>query len=260
MLGWTLGSVAVVSIISLAGALGLSFGLLQKHRVMMFLIALAAGTLVGDAFLHLLPEAAHEGFSTTLGWYVIFGMAGMFTLEALLHRGHSHGEHADEHAHGHVKPFGWVNLAGDALHNLIDGVVIAAAYLIDTAAGIATTIAVAAHEIPQELGDFAVLVRSGMPVRKALALNFASALFALVGAGAVLAIGISAEALAGVALPLIAGAFIYIAAADLVPELHHHNKGRDIAIIVAGLVAGLVLMGLLLDLEAVLPLGDGHDH
>ena len=180
----------------------------------------------------------------------------------LLHRGHSHAEHLDEHAHGHVKPFGWVNLVGDALHNLLDGVIIAAAYLIDTAAGLATTIAVAAHEIPQELGDFAVLVRSGMPVKKALLLNFGSALFALLGAGLVLVLDLPAATLESVALPLIAGAFIYIAAADLVPELHHHSQGKDVAVIVAGLVIGLVLMGLLLDLESVLFAGTdvSHDH
>ncbi len=260
-IGWILASVALVSIISLAGAVGLSFGLLKRHGVMMFLIAMAAGTLIGDAFLHLLPEAAAGGMTARLGGYVIFGFLAMFLIEALLHRGHSHAEHLDEHAHGHVKPFGVTNLVGDALHNLLDGIIIAAAYLIDIAAGLATTIAVAAHEIPQELGDFAVLVRSGMSVQKALLFNFASALFALLGAAIILLIDVDTAALETVALPLIAGAFIYIAAADLVPELHHHSKGRDVAVIITGLLLGLALMGALLELEAWLPSGDhGHDH
>ena len=257
---WTLASVAVISIVSLAGALGLSFGLLKRHRVMMFLIAMAAGTLFGDAFLHLLPEATHDGYKAQTGWYVIFGLMAMFAVKAILHRGHSHAEHLDEHAHGHVKPFGWINLVGDALHNFLDGVIIAAAYLIDTAAGLATTIAVAAHEIPQELGDFAVLVRSGMPVKKALLLNFGSALFALLGAGIVLSINVSVASLEAVALPLIAGAFIYIAAADLIPELHHHSGRKDMAVIVAGLLLGLLLMGALLDLESVLFADSDHGH
>lgn len=252
-------AVAAVSLLSLIGALTLSFGLLRRHRVMMFLIAMAAGTLIGDAFLHLLPEAAAGGFTARLGWMVIFGFLVMFAIEAVLHRGHSHAEHLDEHAHGHVKPFGWVNLVGDAIHNLLDGAIIASAFLIDTAAGIATTIAVAAHEIPQELGDFAVLVRSGMSVPKALLLNFGSALFAVLGAGAVLLMDLPANILEATALPLIAGAFLYIAAADLVPELHHHSHGRDLAIIIAGLVIGLILMGALLDLEGLLFPG-GHDH
>lgn len=257
---WALASVAIISLVSLGGALGLSFGALRNHRVMMFLIAMAAGTLIGDAFLHLLPEAAHDGWTTQLGWMVIFGFLAMFAVEAILHRGHSHAEHLDEHAHGHVKPFGWINLVGDALHNLLDGVIIAAAYLIDTAAGVATTIAVAAHEIPQELGDFAVLVRSGMSPKKALLLNFGSALFALLGAGLVLLIDVSVASLEAVALPLIAGAFIYIAAADLVPELHHHSGRRDMAVIVAGLILGLLLMGLLLDLEGAVFAGSDHGH
>ncbi len=259
---WALGSVAVVSIVSLVGALSLTFGALKRHRVMMFLIALAAGTLLGDAALHLLPEAAHEnGFTSQLGWFVLFGFLAMFGVEAILHRGHSHAEHLDEAVHGHIKPFGVLNLVGDALHNLLDGVIIAAAYLIDTTAGIATTIAVVAHEVPQELGDFAILVRSGMSHTKALLLNLASAGFAVLGAVVVLAVGLEPETLQSFALPLIAGAFIYIAAADLIPELHHHSKGKDVAVIVVGLLLGLLLMGLLLDLEAVLPLGEaGHNH
>lgn len=251
---WTLGSVAVVSIVSLVGALSLTFGALTRHRVMMFLIALAAGTLLGDTMLHLLPEAAHDGgFTAKIGAYVLAGFLTMFTIEVVLRRGHSHAEHLDEEAHGHVKPFGVLNLVGDALHNLLDGVIIAAAYLIDTAAGIATTIAVLAHEVPQELGDFAVLVRSGMSHAKALLLNLASAAFAVLGAVVVLLVGLDAEALEAVALPLIGGAFVYIAAADLIPELHHHSHGRDVAVIVTGLVVGLLLMAALLGLETVLP-------
>ena len=255
---WTMISVGIISLLSLIGAFGLSFGLLQRHRVMMALIAVAAGTLLGDAFLHLLPEAAHDGFAPSLGLWLIAGFLVMFGIEVVLRRGHSHAEHLDDiHSHNHqedaIQPFGWLNLVGDALHNLLDGVIIAAAYLIDTAAGIATTVAVALHEIPQELGDFAVLVRSGMPVKKALVLNFGSAMFAFIGAIAVLAIQFDPETLAVVALPLIAGAFVYIAAADLIPELHHHSKGRDMAIIVTALLMGLVVMWLLLGLENVLP-------
>ncbi len=264
---WALVSVGIVSLLSLGGALGLSFGLLQRHRVMMALIALAAGTLIGDAFLHLLPVAAHDGFSPGLGLWVIAGLLIMFGIEVVLRRGHSHAEHlGDEHAHDHdhgVEPFGWLNLVGDGLHNLLDGVIIAAAYLIDIQAGIATTVAVALHEIPQELGDFAVLVRSGMPVKKALALNFGSALLAFLGAAMVFALGLSVEGLEAVAVPLIAGAFVYIAAADLVPELHHHSKGKDMAVIVVALLIGLLLMAALLGLEGLLDFGDaghGHDH
>ncbi len=262
---WALASVGIVSLLSLAGAFGLSFGILQRHRVMMGLIALAAGTLLGDAFLHLLPEASHDGFGPTLGFWILAGFLIMFGIEVVLRRGHSHAEDlGQEHAHGHgeVQPFGWLNLVGDGLHNLLDGVIIAAAYLIDIHAGIATTIAVALHEIPQELGDFAVLVRSGMPTSKALLLNFGSAMVAFVGAAAVLLAGIDPDQLAVIALPLISGAFVYIAAADLIPELHHHSKGKDIVVIVLSLLVGLLLMAALLGLESALPGLEeaGHDH
>ncbi len=267
VIAWTLGSVLVVSLISLVGAAGLAFGRLLTHRTMMFLVALAAGTLIGDAFLHLLPEAtAGRSFTPVLGWAIIAGFVAMFLLEAGLRLQHSHVEAVDIEHHGHehdhaaaVAPFGWLNLIGDGVHNLLDGIVIAAAYLVDIQVGIATTIAVAFHEIPQELGDFAVLVRAGMSPAKALMMNLASALLAVVGAGAVLAAGLSAEVIEAVALPLVIGAFIYIAAADLVPELHHHSKGREAFIILAGFILGLLLMGWLLDLEGLLPEVHAHE-
>ncbi len=264
-IAWTLGSVLVVSLISLVGALGLANSRLLTHRTMMFLVALAAGTLIGDAFLHLLPEAtAGRPFTPVLGWSIIAGFVAMFLLEGGLRLQHSHVEAVDAEHHGHeheaaIAPFGWLNLIGDGVHNLLDGIVIAAAYLIDIHVGIATTIAVAVHEIPQELGDFAVLVRSGMAPAKALLLNLASALLAVLGAGAVLVAGLSPEAIEAVAIPLVVGAFIYIAAADLVPELHHHSKGREAIIILAGFILGLLIMGWLLDLEGLLPTAHAHE-
>ncbi len=260
-IAWTLGSVLIVSLISLVGAVGLAKSNLLRHRSMMFLVALAAGTLIGDAFLHLLPETtAGRGFTAPLGWAIIAGFVAMFLLEAGLRLQHSHVEAVDHEHHGHeeehaaaIAPFGWLNLIGDGVHNLLDGVVIAAAYLVDIHVGIATTNAVAAHEIPQELGDFAVLVRAGMAPAKALMLNLASALLAIVGAAAVLLIDLPADTIQAVAIPLVVGAFIYIAAADLVPELHHHSKGREAIVILAGFLVGLLLMGLLLDLETILP-------
>ncbi len=261
---WTFGAVAIVSLVSLVGVLGLYTQKLLQHRTMMFLVSLAAGTLIGDAFLHLLPEAAHAGgFEPRLGWMVIGGFLVMFLLEAGLRLQHSHveavdAEHHSHEEHGHVEPFGWLNLIGDGVHNLLDGVVIAAAFLINIPVGIATTVAVALHEIPQELGDFAVLVRSGMAPKRALLLNLASALLAFLGAGLVFALGLAQETLEAFAIPLVAGAFIYIAAADLVPELHHHSKGKDAMIIVGGVILGLLIMGWLLDLEALLPLEHQH--
>ncbi len=256
---YAFGAVLLVSLISLIGAVSISNNLLQRHRVLMGLIALAAGTLIGDSFLHLLPEASHEGgFTSGIGLTVLLGFVIMFAFEVILRRSHSHVEAAGHH--GHIEPFGWLNLVGDALHNLLDGVILAAAFIVDIHVGFATTIAVLLHEIPQELGDFAVLVRSGMSKGRALLFNLGSAMFAVLGAALVFATGISTESLETIAVPLIVGAFLYIAAADLIPELHHHNKGKDALLMLMMFLVGITLMYALLGLEGILEMGDGHDH
>lgn len=272
---YTLAAVAVVSLMSLIGAAaGLRW--FTRHSVVLTLVAVAAGALLGDALLHLLPEASElwGGFPLAMAVLVIGGFLVFFFLETVLRFGHAHGELAlddphehhphHERAHAHspspagmaktpapgasaVKPFGWMNLAGDGLHNFIDGVIIAAAFSTgDPALGIATAVAVALHEIPQELGDFAVLLRAGFSARKALWLNFASALTSVAGALLFLLLPFDSETLEKYALPVTAGGFLYIAAADLIPELHHHTGDRHSGLIVAGLLAGLAIMAALL--------------
>lgn len=262
-------SVAVVSLLSLAGAVTLAITSLRRHRVMILLVALAAGSLLGDSVLHLLPEAIeawepaeepaageeeHHGFPLTLGLTILGGFFLFFLLEVGLRWGHAHGE--PEHALGHdpsrhkIEPFGWLNLVGDGIHNFVDGVLIAVAFLANPATGVATAVAVGLHELPQELGDFGVLVRSGMRPARALMYNLLSALLAFLGAGLVLLVGIPEDLLARFALPLIAGGFLYIASADLIPELHHHTGWRDGSIVFLGMVIGVLSMAALLAFEA----------
>lgn len=263
-------SVAVISLISLAGAATLAFTALRRHRVMIILVALAAGTLLGDSILHLLPEAleawapdggaepagGHDAhaFPIQLGLLILGGFFIFFLLEVGLRWGHAHGEpeHAPGHdpAHQRIEPFGWLNLVGDAVHNFIDGVLIAVAFIANPATGVATAIAVGFHELPQELGDFGVLVRSGMRPARALMYNLLSALLAFVGAGLVLLVGLPEETLAAYALPLIAGGFLYIAAADLIPELHHHSGAREATMVFLAMIIGVLSMASLLALEA----------
>ena len=270
----TLLAVAVVSVVSLVGAAALTLPGMRSHRFLLVLVALAAGTLVGDAFFHLLPEAAPswEDDLAGLGLFLIAGFVAFFALEIAVRSRHAHLESAtpDEHGHHHAEqadhvhlaPYAWTNLVGDAVHNILDGAVIATAFLVDVPLGIATTIAVVLHEVPQELGDFAVLLRAGMRPGKALLFNFASALVSLAGAGLVLALDLDVGVLESYALPFIAGAFLYIAAADLIPELHHHSKGGEAVMILLSFVVGIGLMYGFLAIEeaGVLGVGDAHDH
>lgn len=272
----TLAAVAVVSLVSLVGALALTLPGLRSHRFLLILVAVAAGTLVGDAFFHLIPEASHsweEAGLASMGLYVVLGFVVLFLLEVVVRARHGHLElatpeaHSHDHGAGHqdgaaaVAPFAWTNLIGDGIHNLLDGAVIATAFLVDTGAGIATTVAVVVHEVPQELGDFAVLLRSGMRPAVALLFNLASAFMAVIGAVLILALDLDTEQLASYGLPFIAGAFVYIAAADLIPELHHHSRGREAALIFVCFVAGIALMYGFLQLEeAGLLGGEAHDH
>ncbi|MGH7789349.1 MAG: ZIP family metal transporter [Candidatus Binatia bacterium] len=218
----------VISAISLVGVIFL-FTDWNERRAMLF-ISFGAGVLLATAFLELLPEAValHTGdgnfFIASLG-----AMGAFFVLERFLRGFHSHDE---EHGHGdrddsHTVPSGYLVLVGDTLHNFIDGVVIAAAFLVSPTVGVATTLAVAAHEIPQEVADFGILLGAGFRRSSALLLNFLSGLAALLGAlWCFWFEGMVAGHLAWF-MAATAGMFIYIAASDLMPELHHSRTRRE---------------------------------
>lgn len=259
----TLLSVMAVSILGFVGVVMLALKRLRTHVVLIFVIAIAAGTLIGDALFHLLPEAVESrgGFPSEVGLLVVVGFLVFYMLEAGLRWRHAHAEAAHPHNAEHdahhgsdataaPKPFGWLNLASDGLHNFVDGGIIAATYLVDARLGLATTIAVAIHEVPTEFGDFGVLLTAGIQPRKALAYNFVSALTALAGALFILVLPASGDAMGLYGVPLIAGGFLYIAAADLIPELHHHTGRKYVILTTVGLVLGLAAMYLFLFLEA----------
>jgi zinc and cadmium transporter len=237
-------SVLVVSLLSFAGALTLALGPARLRALLPALVALAAGALMGNVFLHLLPHAVSDmgGFTPELGWWVLGGLLGFFLIESLIHW-HHHGEDVNEHAEGHIHPVAWMNLLGDLLHNVIDGMLVAGAWLVSPEVGLATTIAVALHEIPQEFGDFGVLLHAGMSPRRALALNCLSALGAVVGALAVLAVGHSVH-IEHQLVPLAAGGFLYVACADLVPELRRRARGRGLWLTLLALAAGVALVSM----------------
>jgi zinc and cadmium transporter len=235
-------SVIVVSLVSLIGLVTLSWGEARVRQASLAFVAFAVGALLGDAFIHLLPEAyaAHRPALAT-GLMVAAGAGAFYLLERGLRRW-AEGHHGVVQ-HGHVHPVVGVNLVADALHNLVDGMLIAASYLADVRLGVSTTVAVLLHEIPQEIGDFGILIHGGLSVRRALLLNLLSALTAVVGTGVTLALGRAVQPLAVAVVPITAGGFLYIALADLVPELQRQPVStREELLRVTLLLAGLGVM------------------
>ena len=235
-------SVSALSLVSLAGAATLSLGRARLERAIFLLVALAVGAMLGGALLHLIPESYEAlGGGPMTGGLVLAGVVAFFVLEKFLHWRHQHGapEALDgatgHHGHSHalppegaappgVEPFALMNLVGGVAHNLIDGGIVAASYLVSFQTGLVTTVAVMLHEIPQEIGNFGVLVYGGYSPRRALLYNFGSGLAGLVGAGLVLVFGEAVDGLAEMLLPVTAGAFLYIAGSDLIPELNRRHS------------------------------------
>jgi zinc and cadmium transporter len=211
-LGWIVVFGLAMSALALVGGFTTVLSERALARLLMPLVALAAGALLGGAFFHMLPEAIAEG-GNELSVYVwlVAGFVVFFLLEQYLHWHHCHLP-VSEHA-----PLGYLILLADGLHNLLGGLAVGAAFVVDLRVGIVTWLVAAAHEVPQELGDFGILVHSGWKTRSALAYNIASALTFLVGGLVAYALSDSVDV--AFLLPFAAGNFIYIAAADLVPQI-----------------------------------------
>ncbi len=209
-------SVVIVSLISIIGVFTLALNPKTLNKIIIYLVSFAAGALFGGAFVHLIPEAFEKTSSLTVSIGVLSGIVVFFIMEKFIHWRHCHMPTNKKHKH----PVGFLNLFGDGIHNFVDGVIIAAAYLAGIPLGFIATIAVILHEIPQEIGDFGILLHAGFSKKKALMFNFISALLAVAGAVVALIIGARAEQIALFFLPFAAGGFIYIAGADLIPEIH----------------------------------------
>jgi zinc and cadmium transporter len=242
---YSLVSVVLVSAISLIGVFSLSLKKEMLNKILLFLVSFAVGGLFGDAFIHLLPESFEElGMTIATSVYILAGILVFFVVEKFIRWRHCHIPTSENHPH----PVVALNLIGDAVHNLIDGMLIGASYSVSVPLGIATTLAVVLHEIPQEVGDFGVLVHGGFSVKKALAFNFLSASSSILGALISLIIGHQFQGFSKALLPITAGGFIYIAGSDLIPELQHEVKlsnslGQFLSIILgAGIMALLLLL------------------
>ncbi len=228
----TLGFIILFTLIgSVFSLIGGVFLLIKEKKTLKyshFLAAFAAGTLLGTVFFDLLPEAVNEseklkdlGIEVNIFLFTLLGLLGFFLLERFVHWFHHHQhEYEDEP----LKPTVPLIIIGDSVHNFIDGVVIAATFLVSIPLGIVTTLAVAAHEIPQEIGDFGILLHKGLGRKKVILVNLLSALTAIIGALITFWIGESIEQSLPILLAITAGFFIYIAASDLIPEIHHENR------------------------------------
>ncbi|MBM3233118.1 ZIP family metal transporter [Candidatus Pacearchaeota archaeon] len=243
---YSLLSVFVVSLISFIGVVTLGIKTERLKKILIYFISFSAGALMGDVFLHLLPESVEEnGFGLNISGTVLLGIFVSFLLEKVIHWRHCHMPHEK----GHVHSFAYMNLFGDGLHNFVDGAVIAASYIVSIPVGIATTLAVLFHEIPQEIGDFGVLLHGGFSKGRALLLNFASALMAVLGAVIALWLNSVAELTVAFLVPFAAGSFIYIAGSDLIPELHKNTTMKTSILQALTFLLGILVMAVLLILE-----------
>jgi len=239
---YTLLSVFTVSFVSFIGIFSLAIKPERLKKLTLFFVSLSAGALLGGAALHLIPEMVEKNKNNIIIWLVLLaGIMFFFILEKFIRWRHCHIPTSTSHPH----PVGIMNLVGDAFHNLIDGMVIAGSFLVSPVLGFSTSLAVIVHEIPQEIGDFGVLIHAGYSRRRALVLNFITALTAILGALLALLIGPRIENFSALILPFTAGGFIYIATADLIPELNKEVNLRKSALQLFTVIIGIGLMWLL---------------
>ncbi|KAF0133238.1 MAG: zinc/iron permease [Candidatus Saganbacteria bacterium] len=245
---YTLLSVLLVSLVSLIGIFFISAKESWLKEILLVLVSFSAGSLLGGAFIHILPEAVKEtGFTPILSFYILSGILIFFALEKIIFWRHCHIPTSKSHPH----PVTYLNLIGDGFHNFLDGMLIAGSYLASIPLGIATTLAVLIHEVPQEIGDFGVLIYGGFSKPKALALNFASAAAAFIGAFLVLILSLKSEMISSFLLPITAGGFIYIAGSDLIPELKKEVSIRRSLIQFFSVVFGILIMAGLLFIPGI---------
>lgn len=232
-----------MSLVSFIGVLTLAFSKETLKKVLFYLVALAVGGLMGGAFLHLLPEAIDKMETMNVFLYALTGFFLFLIIEKVIHWRHCHEGDCPVHS------FAYMNLIGDAVHNFIDGLIMAAAFISGTGLGVASALAIFLHEVPQEIGDFGVLVYGGIERKKALFYNFLTAITAVLG-GIIGYYFLSfAEISSAFLLPFAAGGFLYIAATDLIPEIRREDSIRKSVLNFSIIFLGILAMYFLRFLE-----------
>lgn len=258
VLTYAIISVVVVSLLSTIGLFSFFIKENKLKRILLYLVSFSVGALLGDAFIHLIPEAAEEGFTFEISLFIILGIVISFIVEKVIHWRHCHVMYGSlenckdkshhTHYHNH-EPLAFMNLFGDGVHNFIDGLVIGASYLVSIPVGLATTFAVIFHEIPQELGDFGILLHAGFSKTKAILYNLLFGLTSVVGVIIAISLGSSSEMLIRFLVPFAAGSFIYIASANLIPELQKEVRVRHSVMQLVAFILGVGVMAALILLE-----------
>jgi len=236
ILGYIILTTFIIALIAFIGIFTLSLKDKVLNKILLILVSLSAGALMGGAFIHLLPESVEKGGEINPFIYVLVGFILFFLIEKVLHWRHCHKGKCDVHT------FHYMNLIGDSIHNFIDGLIIAASFIVSIPLGLTTTIAIAAHEIPQEIGDFGVLVYGGFNKKKALVLNFIVALTIMLGGVAGYFVSQKIEHAVIFLIPFAAGGFIYIAATDLVPEIKKEINIKKSMATMLVFICGILLM------------------
>ncbi|MCK5112480.1 MAG: ZIP family metal transporter [Thermoplasmatales archaeon] len=229
----------VIALIAFVGVFTLAMKEHLLNKILLVLVSLSAGALMGGAFLHLLPEAVESSEGGDILGFVLVGFILFFIIEKVLHWRHCHKGKCDVHT------FQYMNLIGDSVHNFIDGLIIAASFIVSIPLGITTTVAIAAHEIPQEIGDFGVLIYGGFEKKKAILLNFAVALTVVIGGIVGYLISNSVEQAVVFLIPFAAGGFIYIAATDLIPEIKKELNIKKSMATMLVFICGILIMWLI---------------
>lgn len=238
---YIIASTFAIALIAFIGIFTLALKDKVLNKILLVLVSLSAGALMGGALLHLLPEALEEteGTNFNVFLFVLIGFVLFFIIEKVLHWRHCHNGKCDVHT------FHYMNLVGDSIHNFIDGLIISAGFIASIELGITTVIAIAAHEIPQEIGDFGVLIYGGFKKKKAIVLNFAVALMIVAGGIVGYLISRNVEQAVVFLLPFAAGGFIYIAATDLIPEIKKELDIRKSMATMLVFICGILIMGII---------------
>jgi zinc and cadmium transporter len=245
VLTWIITATFLISLISFVGALTLFLKEKTLDKILLLLVALSAGALLGGAFFDLIPESiaksgAGEDSLFRIFIYLVIGFCAFFVLEKYIKWHHHHSI-----SHPEIESFSYLILVSDGIHNFIDGLIVAGAFVAGFPIGLATTIAVIFHEIPHELGNFGVLVYGGFGKFKALLFNFASAVFAILGGFLGFLLSEKIEGYASFLLPFAAGGFVYIAASDLIPRINKEEDSKKSLIHFVVFLTGLAIMALM---------------